>query len=118
MITTKSGPGAMLQRSGWSGFAAGAGLGRGLKIGDNFLAITSIACAILERSSRSFFTLLFVMVLDSRAGEKRLLMGRMNAQADAIEENMKRVAQEESGDYCECEKGHRKDGASTSSICL
>src|SRR2546430_15799551 len=54
----------------------------------------------------------------ARAGEKRLLMGRMNAQADAIEENMKRVAQEESGDYCECEKGHRKDGASTSSICL
>jgi hypothetical protein len=55
----------MLQRSWWSGFPAGSGLRSGLKFGDNFLAITSTACAILESSARSLFTPVFVMVLDS-----------------------------------------------------
>jgi len=55
----------MLQLSWWPGFAAGSGLRSGLKFGDNFPAITSIACAILESSARSLSTLIFVMALDS-----------------------------------------------------
>jgi hypothetical protein len=50
-----------LQPSCWSGFAVACGLRSGLKLGDNFLAITSTACAILESSARSLFTLAFVM---------------------------------------------------------
>jgi len=41
------------------------GLRSGLKFGDNFLAITSTACAILESSDRSLSTLSFVIVIDS-----------------------------------------------------
>jgi hypothetical protein len=55
----------VLQRSWWPGFAAGAGLRRGLKFGEYFLAITSSACAILASNARSLSTLIFVMVLDS-----------------------------------------------------
>jgi hypothetical protein len=55
----------MLQRSWGSGFAAGDGLRKGLKFGDNFLAITSSACAILDSSARSLSTPTSVMIFDS-----------------------------------------------------
>ena len=53
------------QRASGQGFATGSGLRSGLKFGDNFLAITSTACAILECSARSLSTLVFVMLIDS-----------------------------------------------------
>jgi hypothetical protein len=64
----------------WSGFAVGSGLDWGLKFGANFLAITSSACAILESSPRSLFTLRFVMavreiIISHRARESNGVTG-------------------------------------------
>jgi len=44
-----------------SGLAAGCGLLWALKLGDNFLAIASSACAILESRAKSLATLAFVI---------------------------------------------------------